>query len=66
VHRIAMHRSRPGVLFMQKHWDFMRSDDAGDNWHEISGNLPTLARFTTTPSDRTPRSDINHRHRKHG
>jgi photosystem II stability/assembly factor-like uncharacterized protein len=41
VHRIAMHRKRPGVLFMQKHWDVMRSDDAGDSWHEISGNLPT-------------------------
>jgi photosystem II stability/assembly factor-like uncharacterized protein len=41
VHRIAMHKARPGVLFMQKHWDVMRSDDAGDNWHEISGNLPT-------------------------
>jgi photosystem II stability/assembly factor-like uncharacterized protein len=41
VHRIAMHRSRPGVLFMQKHWDVMRSDDGGDNWREISGNLPT-------------------------
>jgi photosystem II stability/assembly factor-like uncharacterized protein len=41
VHRIAMHRSRPNVLFMQKHWDVMRSDDGGDSWHEISGNLPT-------------------------
>ena len=41
VHRIAMHRHRPGVLFMQKHWDVMRSDDAGDNWREVSGNLPT-------------------------
>src|SRR2546425_730771 len=41
VHRIAMHRSRPGVLFMQKHWDVMRSDDAGESWHEVSGNLPT-------------------------
>jgi photosystem II stability/assembly factor-like uncharacterized protein len=41
VHRIAMHGSRPNVLFMQKHWDVMRSDDAGDNWHEASGNLPT-------------------------
>ena len=36
-----MHPTRPDVLFMQKHWDVMRSDDAGDNWHEISGNLPT-------------------------
>ncbi len=41
VHRIAMHRSRPNVLFMQKHWDVMRSDDGGDNWREVSGNLPT-------------------------
>ncbi|MGH9238950.1 MAG: WD40/YVTN/BNR-like repeat-containing protein [Vicinamibacterales bacterium] len=41
VHRIGMHRSRPNVLFMQKHWDVMRSDNAGDLWTEISGNLPT-------------------------
>jgi photosystem II stability/assembly factor-like uncharacterized protein len=41
VHRIAMHRSRPNVLFMQKHWDVMRSDDAGESWQEVSGNLPT-------------------------
>ena len=41
VHRIAMHPSRPDVLFMQKHWDVMRSDDRGDSWHEVSGNLPT-------------------------
>ncbi|MBA2456021.1 MAG: exo-alpha-sialidase [Nocardioidaceae bacterium] len=41
VHRIAMHPSRPDVLFMQKHWDVMRSDDAGDSWHEVSGDLPT-------------------------
>jgi len=41
VHRIAMHPSRPRVLFMQKHWDVLRSDDAGDSWHEVSGNLPT-------------------------
>ncbi len=41
VHRIAQHKSKPETLFMQKHWDVMRSDDAGDSWHEISGNLPT-------------------------
>jgi photosystem II stability/assembly factor-like uncharacterized protein len=41
VHRVAMHPARPSVLFMQKHWDVMRSDDAGDSWHEVSGNLPT-------------------------
>ena len=41
VHHVAMNPSRPGVLFMQKHWHVMRSDDAGDNWTKISGNLPT-------------------------
>ncbi|NUL82054.1 MAG: exo-alpha-sialidase [Armatimonadetes bacterium] len=40
VHRIAFHPSKPSTLFMQKHYDVMRSDDAGDNWHEVSGNLP--------------------------
>jgi hypothetical protein len=41
VHSIAMHPSRPQVLFMQKHWDVMRSDDAGENWYEVSGDLPS-------------------------
>src|SRR5947208_4062588 len=41
VHRMALHPSRPNTLFMQKHWDVMRSDDAGDSWNEVSGNLPT-------------------------
>ena len=41
VHCIALHPSRPGTLFMQKHWDVMRSDNAGESWQEVSGNLPT-------------------------
>jgi hypothetical protein len=41
VHRIGLHPARPEVLFMQKHWDVMRSDDSAENWREISGNLPT-------------------------
>ena len=41
VHHIAMNPKKPGTLFMQKHWHVMRSDDAGDNWTKISGNLPT-------------------------
>ena len=51
VHRIAHAPSRPNVLFMQKHWDVMRSDDAGDSWHEVSGNLPIRFRI----SHRCPR-----------
>ena len=41
VHNLAMHPTRPGILFMQKHWDVMRSNDAGDSWQEVSGNLPS-------------------------
>ena len=41
VHRLALHPSRPEVLYMQKHWDVMRTDDAGESWHEVSGDLPT-------------------------
>lgn len=54
VHRIAMHPSRPGVLFMQKHWDVMRSDDGGDSWVEVSGNLPTDFGFAMAVHAREP------------
>jgi photosystem II stability/assembly factor-like uncharacterized protein len=40
VHNMALHPARPETLFMQKHWDVMRTDNAGECWHEISGNLP--------------------------
>ena len=41
VHHVALHPTRPDVLFMQKHWDVMRSDDGGDLWREVSGDLPS-------------------------
>jgi photosystem II stability/assembly factor-like uncharacterized protein len=41
VHNLAMHPARPTTLFMQKHWDVLRSDNSGDLWHEVSGNLPS-------------------------
>ncbi|HLH40214.1 MAG TPA: hypothetical protein VKX39_13780 [Bryobacteraceae bacterium] len=40
IHHMAIHPSRPDVLFMQKHWNVLRSDNAGDEWRDISGNLP--------------------------
>jgi photosystem II stability/assembly factor-like uncharacterized protein len=46
VHCIAMHPAQPSVLFMQKHWDVMRTDDAGESWYEISGNLPSDFGYT--------------------
>jgi photosystem II stability/assembly factor-like uncharacterized protein len=48
VHRLDLHPSNPDVLYMQKHWDVMRSDDAGDSWHEVSGNLPSDFGFPIT------------------
>lgn len=43
VHHMTMHHSRPNVLFMQLHQGggILRSDNAGDQWHEVRGNLPT-------------------------
>ena len=54
VHHIAMNPKRPGVLFMQKHWDVMRSDDAGDQWTKISGNLPTDFGFAIDVNSNEP------------
>lgn len=54
VHRLAMHRSRPDVLFMQKHWDVMRTDNAGDTWTEVSGNLPTDFGFVIDVNSNEP------------
>jgi photosystem II stability/assembly factor-like uncharacterized protein len=54
VHRIAMHPSRPDTLFMQKHWDVMRSDDGAESWKEISGNLPSDFGFVIEVNPRNP------------
>lgn len=56
VHRIAMHPNHPDVLFMQKHWDVMRSDDAGDSWREVSGNLPSDFGFPIAVHAHEPQS----------
>ena len=54
VHRIAQHPDRPNTLFMQKHWDVMRSDDAGDSWVEVSGDLPTDFGFVISVNANEP------------
>src|SRR3982074_280117 len=56
VHHIAMHPSRPETLFMQKHWDVMRSDNAGDSWQEVSGNLPTDFGFAIDVAAHAPQT----------
>ena len=54
VHRIAMHPSKPNTLFMQKHWDVMRSDDGAESWKEISGNLPSDFGFVVDINPQQP------------
>ncbi|HEX6886659.1 MAG TPA: hypothetical protein VF143_01025 [Candidatus Nanopelagicales bacterium] len=56
VHRIDLHPAAPDVLYMQKHWDVMRSDDAGDSWHEVSGNLPSDFGFPIAVHAHEPRT----------
>jgi photosystem II stability/assembly factor-like uncharacterized protein len=56
VHRIDLHPADPDVLYMQKHWDVMRSDDGGDSWHEVSGNLPTDFGFVVAVHAHEPRT----------
>jgi photosystem II stability/assembly factor-like uncharacterized protein len=41
VHKLALHPDRPDTVYMQKHWDVMRSDDGGEHWHDVGGDLPT-------------------------
>jgi hypothetical protein len=54
VHNLAFHPSRPDTVFMQKHWDVMRTDDAGGMWREISGNLPSDFGFPIAVSTNHP------------
>jgi photosystem II stability/assembly factor-like uncharacterized protein len=43
VHHMCMHPKKPGVLYMQLHQGggILRTDDAGDQWKVVNGNLPT-------------------------
>ena len=41
VHKLASHPDQPDRVYMQKHWDVMRSDDGGAHWHDIGDGLPS-------------------------
>jgi len=46
VHKLAMHPSRPDVLFQQNHCGVYRSDDGGDDWVDIGlDKLPSRFGF---------------------
>ena len=54
VHRIALHPKRPETLFMQLHWNVCRSDDAGESWRLVSGNLPSDFGFPVEINSQEP------------
>jgi hypothetical protein len=41
VHRLAMHPQHPDRVFMQLHWNVMRTDNAGELWTNIGAGLPS-------------------------
>ena len=46
THKLALHPSRPDVLFQQNHCGVFRSDDCGDDWTDIGvGKLPSRFGF---------------------
>jgi photosystem II stability/assembly factor-like uncharacterized protein len=46
VHKLAMHPSRPEVLYQQNHCGVYRSDNCGDDWVDIGeGRLPSRFGF---------------------
>lgn len=45
VHKVVIHPSNPDVMFQQNHDGIYRSDDGGDNWVDIGGDLPSRFGF---------------------
>lgn len=45
VHHLEMHPSKPSVLYQQNHCGVYRSDNAGDDWVDISDGLPSRFGF---------------------
>jgi photosystem II stability/assembly factor-like uncharacterized protein len=41
VHKIVLHPANPDRIYQQNHCGTYRSDDAGENWIEVTNNLPT-------------------------
>lgn len=44
-HKVLIHKSRPEVIYQQNHCGVFRSDSAGDDWTDITGDLPSRFGF---------------------
>jgi photosystem II stability/assembly factor-like uncharacterized protein len=55
VHKLALNSSAPDVIFQQNHSGVFRSDDAGDDWKDIRGNLPSRFGFPVAVDANEPR-----------
>jgi hypothetical protein len=57
VHKMALHPSRPQVLYQQNHCGVYRSDDSGENWIDIGdGRLPSRFGFPVAVHPHDPRT----------
>ncbi len=57
VHKIAMHPSRPDVLYQQNHCGMYRSDNGGKDWIDIGeGRLPTRFGFPVVVHPHEPKT----------
>lgn len=54
VHKVVHHPSRPERLFLQNHWGLYRSDDWGDEWHDIARGVPSDFGFAMTMHPHDP------------
>ena len=44
-HKMLSHPAHPEVLYQQNHCGVFRSDEAGDNWRDVTEGLPSRFGF---------------------
>jgi hypothetical protein len=54
VHKLRLHPARAGRLYQQNHCGVYRSDDGGDSWTEITGDLPSDFGYALALDPRDP------------
>lgn len=54
VHKIARHPAHPDRLYLQNHWGLYRTEDGGDSWKDIAGNVPSDFGFAMAADSNSP------------
>ncbi|MGH2442189.1 MAG: WD40/YVTN/BNR-like repeat-containing protein [Chloroflexota bacterium] len=56
IHRLVQHPAQPGTLYQQNHCGIYRSDNAGEDWQDIQGPLPSQFGFPIAVDANNPDS----------